>query len=270
MGKAERHRRTRTTDSSRPSGFVRHNMLILLLAAVPHEQPSSHGTAEPLTSFPATNPKLPASGPNSTGVESVPEPGSPPANAPVEAPKGRRVGHHGLEGRIGALLPAQIVDGPNAHFVLGWRSKLTGPLYGHVETGADRATITGLSTAVPSPGGGVALQADEELWAFPALTGLSLGGRVSDELFLGVAVLGGLVYERARLDTKVVEGARLASRTRSRIAPMVRTRLEVDWLLARHALVFGAGWQQILGDADRQMTASGVFLEVGWRADFGD
>lgn len=187
---------------------------------------------------------------------------APPANAAVET-------------RLGLLLPEQVHDGANLHlafngrWLLGWVDLLA-------EVGLDRTTLTGLTTAIPTPYGAFNLRADAQVWAVPLLAGFALswtdasGGGHLD-------LLGGGAWSYRRLTTKVVEGALLSDEARQAWRPLVRGRLGWRWSLETGELLFGGGWQHVFSQEIKPtsapvsieaMSITGVLLEAGWRARF--
>jgi hypothetical protein len=170
-----------------------------------------------------------------------------------------------VEIRAGTLVPEQLLDGANLHLAVGVRVAVHDSLWAQVEAGVDRTAITALTTEVHSPSGAVTIRADHSMWTVPMLVGAAWqAGRV------GVTLLGGVAYGHATLTSDVVDGARLQDDTEEVLEPMVRARIDMAWPLPLGELVAGAGWQHVFAGerSTGDVYASGLILEVGWRADF--
>ncbi len=168
-----------------------------------------------------------------------------------------------VELRAGTLVPAQVLDGANVHTALGWRLALGDATFLRAETGLDRTAVTGLTAQVETLGGSVVLRADHQLWTVPALVGV--GWEAGD---LGLTLLGGAAYAYAATSAQVVDGATLLDEDEHLIEPMVRGRADARWPLPAGELLIGAGWQHVfVGERSTgEVHASGLILEVGWRA----
>lgn len=169
-----------------------------------------------------------------------------------------------VEIRAGTLVPEQVLDGANLHFALGWRIAVRGPLWAQLEAGVDRTAITALTTEVPALGGSVTVRADHSMWTVPML----MGAAWQTER-VGVTLMGGAAYGHATLTSDVVGAARLQDESEDVLEPMVRARIDLAWPLPLGALVGGAGWQHVFAGerSTGDVHASGLILEVGWRAD---
>ncbi len=210
-----------------------------------------HGPGAP------TPPALPLAAP------SLPEPRLPAAPPEVEA------ADQAIEARGGVLVPSQLLDGASLHLAVAWRQRLTGPLWLHVESGADRTKVTALIDHVPVPGGALTLRADHEQWTVPVLGGLGLQAEPDDGAGFGLVAGVGPAITYAELRTSAPGGYALATKRETTIDLMALGRVDVTWSVRPGLLVVGLGWQEILTDGGDRSTgdvrASGLILEAGWR-----
>lgn len=174
-----------------------------------------------------------------------------------------------IEGRLGTLVPSQVLDGANLHLRLGWRMLLGGGFWLHTEAGADRATVTGVTTVLPAPGGAVALRADQSTWTVPVLAGVAWQLARDDGPGVGLTAAGGVAWRHATQTDSVVGGPDLGQRSEAGVDYLVMGRLDLTWALRGGEIVFGGGWQQVFrpgpAPATGDVRASGLFLEGGWR-----
>jgi hypothetical protein len=205
-----------------------------------------------------TVPALPLAAP------SLPE----PALAVAEADAGDPA-DQSIEARGGVLVPSQVLDGASLHLAVAWRYRLTGPLWLHVEGGADRTKVTALVDAVPAPGGALTLRADHEQWTVPVIGGLALQAEPDEGAGWGLVAGIGPALTYAEMRTSAPGGYALATKRETTIDLMALGRVDLTWRMRPGLLVVGLGWQEVLTDGDDRSTgdvrASGLVLEAGWR-----
>ncbi|MCA9561036.1 MAG: hypothetical protein H6704_01000 [Myxococcales bacterium] len=196
-----------------------------------------------------------------------------PAAALAEAPPDPvdRPPSQAIEARLGALLPAQVLDGLNLRVEIGWRAALGHGFWLPVSLGAQRTTITALTARIDAPGQSLTLRADHAQWTLPALAGV--GWQSSGPgAQLGLAALFGVAWIHATLDSEVVGGEDDRRRTDARVDGLLVGRVDLSWAMAFGAAVVGGGWQSIVPFGDPAPTGdvrvTGTFVEAGWRAGF--
>lgn len=194
------------------------------------------------------------------------------AAAPADEEENQDDFAHALEARMGALVPSQVLDGASLHLTLAYRYRLTGPLWLHLEGGANRTRITALTRAVPAPGGAVTLRADHEQWTLPMVAGVGLQGPVAAGARWGAVAAAGAAWSAATLRSSVVGGPKLGVEDETRFDLLGLARVDLTWPVRPGLLVVGVGWQEVFTAGDDRTTgdvrASGLLLEGGWRAHF--
>jgi hypothetical protein len=177
-----------------------------------------------------------------------------------------------LEGRGGVLVPSQVLDGASLHLALAWQRRLGGSFWLHVEGGANRTTITGLTKVVQAPGGSLTLRGDQEQWTVPLLAGFAWQSADADGAGWDLLLAAGPAWTSAKLETSAVGGAKLGAVSEQRFDVMGLGRVDLTWPVRPGVLVVGVGWQEVLTPGDDRRTGdvrvSGLLLEGGWRAYF--
>ncbi len=186
---------------------------------------------------------------------------APPAAPPTQA----------IEVRAGALVPAQVLDGASVRLAAAWRRALGAGLWVAVETGASRTTISALGAPLSINADTLTVRADHTQWTVPGLLGVAWGGDDGDARW-GLALLGGVAWTHASLDSAVAGGDTYASRSDDRADWIGVARVDLSWPVTSGEVVAGGGWQATapLGapPATGDVRATGLFLEAGWRALF--
>lgn len=178
----------------------------------------------------------------------------------------------GLDVRVGALIPAQLLDGPGLHLSLGGRYRLAGPLWIHLEAGVDRVAVSALSDDVPLPGGTVEVSTTYARWSAPALLGLGLHWDLGDGDAIGFAVEGGGAWQYGRQDVTVRGDVGQRVRRDTWMEPLIQARVQGGIGLEIGALTLAVGWRGAPAAPDEATTrgvgADGLLLEAGWSTDF--
>ncbi len=178
---------------------------------------------------------------------------------------------YAFDARVGALLPAQVLDGLSLRIDLGWRRALGHGFWLPISAGAQRTTITALTTRVDAPTQALTLRADHVQWTLPLLTGVAWQS-AGPGAQLGLSALAGVAWTHATLDTEVVGGEDDRRSTDARLDGLVVGRVELSWALAFGAALAGGGWQAVVPLGEPAPTGdvrvTGAFVEAGWRAAF--